>query len=198
MDTRLKMNSSQAQDEVNSIDGVDLFNANLLERVAHQLYSDGLIFRPLNSKDYDKGFLQLLGQLTNVGNVTRDQFLNRFYGMKCSGGYYVIIVEDLKCKKVIGSATLVIEQKFIHNCGLRGHLEDVVVNKEYRGKQLGKLVVMAVKHLARSLQCYKLTLECRDRLIPFYESLGFNREPGNANSMNVRFPHDNPVEQSRL
>lgn len=73
-----------------------------------------------------------------------------------------------------------------------------MVNSDYRGKQLGKLVVMAVKNLARSLQCYKITLECRDRLIPFYENLGFKREPGNANSMHARFPHDDPAEQSRL
>jgi hypothetical protein len=38
--------------------------------------------------------------------------------MKKSGGYYVIVAEDLNSEKIIGSATLVIEQKFIHNCGL--------------------------------------------------------------------------------
>ncbi|XP_058790869.1 probable glucosamine 6-phosphate N-acetyltransferase [Phymastichus coffea] len=183
---------------LSEVDGIALFNPNLLERVANQLRSDGLIFRPLNSKDYEKGFLQLLSQLTEVGNITKDQFLNRFHNMKSSGGYYVIVVEDFNCDKVIGSATLVVEQKFIHSCGLRGHLEDVVVNSEYRGKQLGKLVVMAVKHLARTLQCYKLTLECKDRLIPFYESLDFKKEPGNSNSMNIRFSYDNPAEQSRL
>ncbi|KAJ8672981.1 hypothetical protein QAD02_004242 [Eretmocerus hayati] len=180
------------------VDAINLFNPDLIARVANQLRGDGLIFRPLNSRDYDKGFLQLLGQLTEVGQVTKDQFLNRFHGMRTSGGYYVIVVEDLKIGKVIGSATLVVEQKFIHGCSQRGHLEDVVVNSNYRGKKLGQLVVMAVKQLARSLHCYKLSLECKDRLIPFYENLGFKREPGNANSMNMRFPQDSPAEQSRL
>jgi glucosamine-phosphate N-acetyltransferase len=40
--------------------------------------------------------------------------------------------------EVIGSATLLLEQKFIHNCAKRGRIEDVVVDDRYRGKQLGK------------------------------------------------------------
>ena len=35
--------------------------------------------------------------------------------------------------KIIGSTTLFIEQKFIHNGGKVGHIEDVVVSKEYEG-----------------------------------------------------------------
>lgn len=35
-----------------------------------------------------------------------------------AGSYYVVIVEDLDTGKVIGSSTLVVEQKFIHNCAL--------------------------------------------------------------------------------
>lgn len=38
--------------------------------------------------------------------------------MKMSGCYYVVVVEDLRKKKIIGSATLVVEMKFIHNCCL--------------------------------------------------------------------------------
>lgn len=75
-------------------------------------------------------------------------------------------------------------------------MEDVVVNSSYRGKQLGKLLVSTIAQLARRLQCYKLMLDCRDRLIPFYESLGFKQEPGNANSMKMRF--ETTAEQSRL
>lgn len=129
--------------------------------------------------------------------------------MRNSGGYYVIVVEDLNSEQIIACASLVTEEKFIHNCGLvskispnvnidkfltnelsfqRGRLEDVVVNKSYRGKQLGKLVVLAIKRLAQDLRCYKLNLDCKDNLVKFYQSLGFETEKGNANSMTTRFP----------
>lgn len=56
-----------------------------------------------------------------------------------SGGYYITVIEDARINKIIGAATLITEFKFIHNCAIRGRLEDVVVNNTYRGKQLGKL-----------------------------------------------------------
>lgn len=59
--------------------------------------------------------------------------------MHKSGGYYVTVIEDTRSNKIIGAASLISEFKFIHGCGLRARLEDVVVNNTYRGKQLGKL-----------------------------------------------------------
>ncbi|XP_051161101.1 probable glucosamine 6-phosphate N-acetyltransferase isoform X2 [Leptopilina boulardi] len=176
---------------------MDLFNSCLLNRLKTLPRDPSLIVRPLNTNDYEKGFTQLLSQLTEVGSIGEDQFLSRFAKMKNAGGYYVIVIEDRNIGKIIGSATLVVEQKFIHNCGLRGRLEDVVVNSTYRGQQLGKILVMAVTQLSRQLKCYKLSLDCKDKLVPFYESLGFKLEPGNANQMNVRFPA-NQAEQSHL
>lgn len=174
----------------------ELFHPNIVERLSlSQL--DGLIIRPLKSGDYDRGFLQLLTQLTEVGSISREQFLNRFHMMKTTGSYYIIVIEDASTGKVIATATLVVEQKFIHNCALRGRLEDVVVSNKYRGKHLGKLVVKAVLQLSRYLRCYKLSLDCKDHLIPFYESLGFKREPSNANYLNMRFHNEN-TEQSHL
>lgn len=93
--------------------------------------------RPLQVGDYDRGFLQLLSQLTSVGSVSRDDFLSmivhtflklsfftnltynigRFHKMKYSGDYYVTVIEDTRINQLIGSATLVIEHKFIHVCG---------------------------------------------------------------------------------
>ncbi|XP_043254839.1 probable glucosamine 6-phosphate N-acetyltransferase [Colletes gigas] len=175
----------------------ELFNASILERLSLSQV-EGLLIRPLQSGDYDRDFLQLLAQLTEVGNISKEQFLRRFYTMKCTNSYYIIVIEDVSTGKVIASATLVVEQKFIHNCALRGRLEDVVVNNKYRGKQLGKLVVKIILELAHYLQCYKLSLDCKDSLITFYESLGFKREPSNANYLNMRFHNENTTEQSHL
>lgn len=38
--------------------------------------------------------------------------------MKTAGSYYVVVIEDINSGKVIACATLVVEQKFIHNCSL--------------------------------------------------------------------------------
>ncbi|KAJ3638759.1 hypothetical protein MTP99_002093 [Tenebrio molitor] len=147
--------------------------------------------RPLQIEDYDKGYLQILTQLTAVGNVSRPDFERQYRNMQKSGGYYITVIEDTRNKRIIGAATLVTEFKFIHNCALRARLEDVVVNNTYRGKQLGKLIVLTVSLLSKKLGCYKMSLDCRDPLIPFYKSIGYKLEPGNANSMIVRF-EENP------
>ncbi|XP_011707245.1 PREDICTED: probable glucosamine 6-phosphate N-acetyltransferase [Wasmannia auropunctata] len=188
---------SRTQEKSVEEDEINLFNPTILDRLPISPVA-GLLIRPLKSTDYDKGFLVLLSQLTDVGNVTKEQFLNRFYSMKSAGGYYVVVIEDVISGKVIACATLVLEQKFIHNCSLRGRMEDVVVNKNYRGKSLGKLVITIVVQLARYFHCYKLSLDCADRLVPFYENIGFKRETNNANYLNMRFHGDNATEQSRL
>ena len=50
--------------------------------------------------------------------IKKLKFTGRFLKMKNAGGYYVIVIEDQSCRKVIGCATLLVEQKFIHNCAL--------------------------------------------------------------------------------
>lgn len=48
-------------------------------------------------------------------------------------------------------------------------------------------IVVTVALLAEKLGCYKMTLNCKDKLIPFYESIGYVYEQGNGNAMNIRF-----------
>jgi len=145
-----------------------------------------LLVRPLRLSDFDTGFLALLAQLTSVGEITKQQWEERWKELKSSSGYFIVVIEDVALEKVVGAATLLVEKKFIHECGQVGRVEDVVVSDEYRGRQLGKLLVSSCSLLAKRLDCYKVTLNCADKMVKFYNSLGYSCEQGNANYMCIR------------
>ncbi|XP_030054433.1 glucosamine 6-phosphate N-acetyltransferase [Microcaecilia unicolor] len=146
---------------------------------------DGLIMRPLCTADWSKGFFKVLGQLTKVGDVTLEQFVKKFDHMKKTGDYYITVVEDTYLGRIVATATLIIEHKFIHACSKRGRIEEVVVSDECRGKQLGKLLVSALTLLSKKLDCYKITLECKPQNVAFYEKFGYS--PSEETYMQKRF-----------
>ncbi|TKR57389.1 hypothetical protein L596_030865 [Steinernema carpocapsae] len=155
-----------------------LFDEQILNGILPKI-PDGLKLRPLDLNDYNHGFLQLLSQLTCVGDVSFEKFCDQFLAMKNTHTYYVLVVEDLKTKQVVGASTLVIELKFIHDAGCRGRIEDVVVSEKKRGLKLGASLNHCLVALAKKLGVYKLSLECKDKLIPFYEQFGYRVDPGN-------------------
>ncbi|TRY54309.1 hypothetical protein DNTS_021287 [Danionella cerebrum] len=135
---------------------------------------NGLVLRPLCTADLDRGYYKLLSQLTLAGDVTEEQFKAKFEHMKKSGDYYVIVVEDTSLGQIVATGTLIIEHKFIHACAKRGRVEEVVVSDVCRGKQLGKLLVSTLTLLSKTLQCYKVTLECAPKNVEFYKKFGYS------------------------
>lgn len=174
----------------------DLFDCEILSALDYGelkanpklLEGGSLVLRPLNRADYKFGYLELLAQLTSVGEIGEAQFGSQFDRMRdCLNTYYIIVIEDRSKNKIVGSATLHVEFKFIHQTSLRGRIEDVVVDDGYRGQQLGKLLLETIKLLAKHVGCYKLSLDCKDTMIKYYNSLQFICEQGNSNTMIIRF-----------
>jgi len=137
----------------------------------------GLKFRPLEITDFQKGYIELLSQLTKVGVVTEDAFVKQFKVMKTSGVHYVFVVEDMDKGLIVGNATLVVEYKITHSTCLRGRIEDLVIHRDYRGKHLGVLLVETLTILGRELGCYKTSLDCTPDMIPYYKKFGFLEGP---------------------
>jgi glucosamine-phosphate N-acetyltransferase len=140
---------------------------------------DNLILRPLQRNDLEKGYMNLLSQLTEVGQVSQECFEKRFDEMRSAQNtYYICVVEDSQNNKVISTLTLVYEQKFIRQASARGRFEDLVVDQEYRGKRLSKLLLDVVCQMSKILGCYKISLECKDHLKKHYEQFEFVLEAG--------------------
>ena len=140
-----------------------------------------LIARPLEKTDYNKGYLALLSQLTDVGEYGCEVFESQFDGMKgMKGCHFIFVVEDPGIDRtggrVVASASLVVERKFIHHAALRGRIEDVVVDKAYRGMHLASLLLEMLKVLSHVLGCYKLTLDCKEHMLSYYTKLGYVNE----------------------
>ena len=87
--------------------------------------------------------------------------------------YKIIVVEDVARGKIIGAGTLIMESKFIRNLGVAGHIEDIVVDKTYRGKNLGIRVIELLKALAHTNECYKVILDCSEANVAFYNKCNF-------------------------
>lgn len=129
--------------------------------------------RPLQSTDYDKGFPAILGQLTTVGNVSREDFERRLREIQSNGLIHVRVVEDMGERSIIAAASIIIEPKFTHECGKVGHIEDVVVDASHRGCKLGAMIMDELKRVAAQEGCYKVILSCNQKNVGFYQQLGF-------------------------
>jgi len=138
--------------------------------------------RKLQRGDFYNGFLLSLDSLRKSSHI-KPKKANSIFNKISKNPDHVIYVAIYN-GEIIGATTLLIEQKFIHDGGKVGHIEDVVVRKEYQGKGVGKKIVNALLKYAKKKGCYKTILDCSEDLIPFYENIGFKRH---SNSM--RFDH---------
>jgi len=133
-----------------------------------------IIIREIEEDDLEKGFLETLDFLRNASDLDKNKANEILKKIKQNPNHIIYVAIDNK--KIVGSTTLLIEQKFIHDGGLVGHIEDVVVRKDYEGKGIGIKLVTSLLERAKEKNCYKTILDCKDDVKQFYERIGFKRE----------------------
>jgi glucosamine-phosphate N-acetyltransferase len=62
----------------------------------------------------------------------------------------------------------------------------VVVLNEYRGLNLGKIIIEDLLRISKEENCYKVILDCSEKNIQFYEKCGFYKT-----EIQMRFPKKN-------
>jgi glucosamine-phosphate N-acetyltransferase len=130
--------------------------------------------RRLEGNDYNLGYVELLSELTKVGNISKENWIERFNTIKYSNLIEIWVIHDTDSNKIIATGTILIEPKFIHNCGKVGHIEDIVTSKKFNGKGLGKKIINLLTERAKINDCYKVILDCSEHNVGFYEKCGFS------------------------
>jgi len=140
------------------------------------------IIRELRKEDLWNGFLTSLDSLRKTSSIDKNM-ANIIFEKINSNQDHIIVVAELN-GTVVGATTLLIEQKFIHDGGIVGHIEDVAVDKKFQGQKIGEKIIKYLLKYAKNRGCYKTILDCTDDVKPFYEKIGFKNV---ANEL--RFDH---------
>lgn len=130
------------------------------------------MIRKITLDDYET-YMNLIAQLTS-------HFEKYSYGVykhlieKLPEQYHIFMYEV--DGSVIGTFKILIEQKWYAEASYVAHLEDVVIDKEYRGRGHGKAIMEYALKFCEVQGCYKAVLYCSDHNVMFYEKSGFTRE----------------------
>ena len=141
-----------------------------------------ITIRELEENDLSNGFLESMDSLKLASNLDKEKALEIFKKIKDNSNHFVYVA--ILDGRVVGSTSMIIEPKFIHDGGNVAHIEDVVVSKEFQGKGIGEMLMQSLLELAKNNNCYKTILDCSDEVKPFYEKIGFKKT-----SNGMRFDH---------
>ena len=73
--------------------------------------------------------------------------------------------------KIVAYGSVVVENKVRGE--VAGHIEDIVVDSEVRGKMIGVSLIKELIKVAKNKGCYRVTLFCKETLVNFYSRNGF-------------------------
>ena len=126
-----------------------------------------VIFRNIEKKDLDQVFV-LLNQLKqiDIDSIDKDKawsdFINNSGSNSVVGSYN---------DKIVAYGSVVVENKVRGE--VAGHIEDIVVDSEVRGKMIGVSLIKELIKVAKNKGCYRITLFCKETLVNFYGRNGF-------------------------
>tara|TARA_B110000259_G_scaffold44786_2_gene51925 strand:- start:2 stop:421 length:420 start_codon:yes stop_codon:yes gene_type:complete len=123
-----------------------------------------MIIRKILLKDYNN-YIKLIDS-----NITFEKFSN-FINNILNDKHIILVIEDEN--ELIGTGTLLIEDKITYGGCKLGHIENIFIHENCRGLKLGIKLVDELIKIAKKECCYRIELNCDESLIKFYEKNNF-------------------------
>ena len=135
------------------------------------------MIRELGVADVDEKYFKLLCQLSGEEKSYNWQAVMTFWLKYEDNDDHQVFVYERE-GEVLGTATILVENKLLHYGSRVGHIEDVVVDQNKRLSGVGKALIEKCVEFAKEKCCYKVILDCGEHNVEFYESCGFRAAEG--------------------
>jgi glucosamine-phosphate N-acetyltransferase len=136
---------------------------------------DNFKFRLIELNDYHKGYFELLNFLTISPKPEYSEWEIQFNKIN-NKSTFIFVIEDISKNLIIGNITCLIEYKFIRNLGRVSHIEDVVINSDYRNNKFGTKLINFAINFSKEMKCYKVILDSKEEAVGFYNKFGFQKK----------------------
>ena len=123
--------------------------------------------RKLNINDY-------INYTTHIQSNITETLYTHFINNILNENHHIVVIEYES--RIIGSGTLLIEHKMTYGGCKMGHIENILVNENMRGKKIGSMLINFLTNIAKQYNCYRIDLTCTSGLKHFYFSNGFINE----------------------
>ena len=148
----------------------------MFEQYNISINDNNFVVRFIQSSDYYKNYLHLLKQLSDFNTELINYDIFEKFINSLNNNHQIIVFENIKTQTIIGTITILIENKIIHNMGKVCHIEDLVVEESFNGNGIGKLLLNEAKKYAIKSNCYKSILDCSDHNVMFYKKNKFEHK----------------------
>ena len=115
---------------------------------------------------------RLLRQLTDAPDISPERYDYIVSSLNDNHRIFTFVEDN----KTVGMITMLIEQKLIHDGKCVAHIEDLVVDADYRRKGISKALIDHVVKYVESTNCYKIILDCDVELVGVYEKSKFEQK----------------------
>ena len=126
------------------------------------------MIRYLKNTDYER-YIKLIDS-----NISENHF-NTFITDVLNTNHIIIVMED-SLQNIIGTGTLLIEEKLTYGGCKMGHIENILIHEEHRGMGHGEALVEHLLDIAKTTGCYRIDLNCHTELENFYRKNNFSKD----------------------
>ena len=115
-------------------------------------------------------YIELINSFRPLDISISEEIFNKIYDeIFKTDIIFICEIDDI----IVGTAKLLIEQKYIHNLSKYGRIEDVIIKDTHRNKGIGSQMIKYILDHCKKYKFFKVSLTCSSNIIKFYEKNNF-------------------------